>query len=76
LDLIATLIIFIIFSPFFLIIAVCIKVDSKGPVIFRQERVSRDLRLFTLYKFRSMVNKENEMKKIVGRDEGVTRVGY
>lgn len=41
--------------PFFIIFAICIKIDSKGPVFYRQERVGRDFRPFRLFKFRSMV---------------------
>lgn len=37
-----------------LIIALCIKIDSKGPVIFKQERLGKDGKCFTMYKFRSM----------------------
>lgn len=45
------------------IIAVAIKLDSKGPVIFKQERVGRNGRLFKLYKFRSMHTNAEERKK-------------
>jgi lipopolysaccharide/colanic/teichoic acid biosynthesis glycosyltransferase len=42
-------------SPLLLLIAVMVRLTSPGPVIFRQVRVGRDGRMFTLYKFRSMV---------------------
>ncbi len=44
----------VLLSPLFLVIAVMIKRDSKGPVLFGQERVGQDGRSFTLYKFRTM----------------------
>jgi exopolysaccharide biosynthesis polyprenyl glycosylphosphotransferase len=43
-----------IFSPLWLLIAILIKLDSKGPVFYRQERVGMDGRIFLFYKFRSM----------------------
>lgn len=48
------LIAFIILSPLFLIIAVLIKIESKGPVFFKQERIGKDNVNFMIYKFRSM----------------------
>jgi exopolysaccharide biosynthesis polyprenyl glycosylphosphotransferase len=44
----------ILFSPLFLIIGICIKLDSKGRVFFSQERMSEDGRVFKIYKFRTM----------------------
>ena len=46
------LIFFVIVLPIF---ALCIKLDSRGPVFFVQERVGKDMRLFRMYKFRTMV---------------------
>ena len=46
----------ILSSPLMLLIAVAIKLDSKGPVLFSQERVGEDAKIFRLYKFRSMVH--------------------
>lgn len=45
----------ILLGPFFLVVAVLIKLDSRGPVFYRGERVGRDGRLFRIFKFRSMV---------------------
>ena len=42
-------------SPFLGVIAVLIKLDSRGPVFFRQERIGQGLRRFSIYKFRTMV---------------------
>ncbi len=49
--------------PIFLIIAILIKLDSKGPVIFKQKRVSKDGKIFTFYKFRNMVKNADKLKK-------------
>jgi len=45
----------LLLSPLFAIIAVLIKLDSKGPVFFRQERVGQGKRIFRIYKFRTMI---------------------
>lgn len=54
LDFLISLIALVILSPIFLIIAVWIKLNSKGPVFFRQRRVGKNKELFSIYKFRSM----------------------
>ena len=53
----------IIFLPFFIVIAVSIKLSSKGPVFFKQERSGLNGRKFILYKFRTMVNNAEEEQK-------------
>ena len=54
LDFLISLIALVILSPIFFIIAVWIKLNSKGPVFFRQKRVGKNKELFQIYKFRSM----------------------
>lgn len=54
LDFLISLIALVILSPIFLIIALWIKLNSKGPVFFRQKRVGKNKELFEIYKFRSM----------------------
>ncbi len=60
-----------------LIIAILIKMDSKGPVLFKQERLGKDQKIFTIYKFRSMCQGAYEIGGIVKRsdDKRITRVG-
>lgn len=60
-DLIFSFVSIIILSPLFLIISVLIKVSSKGPVFFVQERIGINGRKFKLYKFRSMVNNAEDL---------------
>ena len=55
-DIVVSLIMLIILSPVFLILAIAIKIDSPGPVFYRQERVTQYGRHFRIFKFRSMVN--------------------
>jgi O-antigen biosynthesis protein WbqP len=59
-DIIAVLIIFLVISPILLIIALCIKLNDGGPVIFKQNRIGKDGVEFKFMKFRSMpVNTPN-----------------
>ena len=76
-DLLASLIGLLVLAPFFLLIALAIKLDSPGPVFFRQNRVGRHEKLFRIHKFRSMVcNAEREGLQItLSEDPRVSRVG-
>ena len=72
------LILFILLIPVLLIAAIAVKVDSKGPVIFKQERLGLHGRVFSIYKFRSMrVNAEHTGSGVYSgkNDARVTRVG-
>lgn len=53
-DIILSVIALIILLPFFIIFAIIIKVESKGPVIFKQERIGKGKKHFKIYKFRTM----------------------
>ena len=68
----------IILSPLLLIIAICIKCDSNGPVFYRQVRVGRNNKDFRIYKFRSMKIGSDKAGLITigGRHPRVTRSGY
>lgn len=76
-DVVGALVGLILFSWISLIIAIAIKLESKGPVLYRQERVGEDGRIFTLLKFRSMrMNAEEKGPVWAGADDQrVTRVG-
>ena len=54
-DLVLGMVLLVLTMPLMLVVAVAIRLDSPGPVIFRQKRVGENLRLFGMYKFRSMV---------------------
>ena len=62
-DFISALSLFIIISPIFLIIAIAIKVDSKGPVFFKHMRVGKNGKPLPTYKFRTMVTNAEELLK-------------
>ena len=68
----------IVFSPLFLACYIAIKRDNDGPVIFKQERIGRFGRPFTIYKFRSMmVNAEYKGPQLCndGKDKRLTKTG-
>lgn len=77
-DIIASGIGLIILCPFLLLIAVIVKLDSPGPVFYRQVRVGRNNRDFRIFKFRTMQvdSDKGSLVTIGGRDPRVTRAGY
>lgn len=77
-DLIASGLGLIVLIPLFLIIAIWIKMDSKGAVFYRQVRVGRNNKDFRIFKFRSMRvgADKGSLVTIGGRDPRVTRSGY
>lgn len=76
-DIVASFLILAVLSPFFLILALAIKLDSKGPVFYRQVRVGRYNRNFIIFKFRTMVQNADKigLSLTVDDDPRVTRVG-
>lgn len=77
-DIIGSLVALIIFSPIMLIVAIAIKLTSKGDIIFKQERIGLNRKPFVMYKFRSMkVQDPNEEKHnwTVKNDSRKTKVG-
>lgn len=54
LDVIVSMIAIILLSPFFAVVIIIIKVESKGPVLFKQKRIGKDKKEFYIYKFRTM----------------------
>lgn len=77
-DIVASLSGLILLSPLFIFVALWIKIDSKGPVFYRQVRVGRENKDFYLVKFRTMRTgaDKGSLVTIGGRDSRVTRSGY
>ena len=75
-DIILSLFGLIILLPFMLIIAILIKLDSKGPVFFKQVRVTKNAREFKIFEYRTMrVGSDKYSQITVGKDNRITKVG-
>jgi len=73
LDTIFAVVLLILGMPLFIITAIAIKLDSPGPIFFRQERVGKDGKIFEIFKFRSMASDNNMLDLSCG--DKYTRVG-
>ena len=67
----------LILGPFFGVVAILIKLDSAGPVFFKQERIGQGFRPFLIYKLRTMIQDAHTQGPLVtaGKDSRITRVG-
>lgn len=77
-DFTVSLLLSIVLSPFFLIIAVLIKTSSNGPVFFKQQRPGLNAEIFEVYKFRTMKPGSEQMiagKEVLSDDDRVTAIG-
>lgn len=77
-DIVASLVGLILFAPVMLIVAIVVKVTSPGPVLFSQKRLTKGMKEFSIYKFRSMVSNEFREKNTVqikGSSSEITPIG-
>ncbi len=76
-DIILSIILIILFSPIILIFSIWIKIDSKGPVFYRQERITKYGKKFKIFKFRTMVQNADKIGSLVTTkdDNRITKVG-
>ena len=77
-DIVVSALMLLVLSPLFLVLAVAIKLDSPGPVFYRQVRVTQYGRQFRIFKFRSMVHGADKRGTLVtvSGDSRITRVGH
>lgn len=76
-DIIASFCGIIILFPLIIIVSILIKITSKGPVLFKQIRVTKNGKLFKIYKFRTMKeNSEGNKQITVGKDNRITGIGH
>jgi exopolysaccharide biosynthesis polyprenyl glycosylphosphotransferase len=74
-DFALALVAFVVTSPIWLIVAIIVKLESPGPVFFRQRRLGKGSREFTIVKFRTMRTAGNDFKPTAANDSRVTRFG-
>lgn len=77
-DIIISIIAIVITSPIMLVVAIAIKLDSKGKIIYKQKRITKSGKEFIIYKFRTMIeNAEKETGPVLAKkdDDRITRVG-
>ncbi len=76
-DLICSALGLLLLSPLLLLVAIAIKLDSPGPVFFRQERIGRHGKPFRIHKLRSMTQRQSAQASqiTIGADARITRVG-
>lgn len=76
-DVVVATLMLLVISPILAILAILIKVDSPGPVFYRQERVTTGNRTFRIFKFRTMVQNADKLGSLVtvGNDARITRIG-
>ena len=76
-DFVTSTLMLIVLSPLFLVLALAIKIDSRGPVFFRQVRVTQYGKKFRIFKFRTMVNDADKKgaQVTLDNDERITKVG-
>lgn len=78
LDIVVSVVMMLLLLPVYLIVSIFIKLDSKGPIIFSQERIGYHNKKFNIYKFRSMVvdaEKDNRPQLSSDDDPRITKVG-
>ena len=76
-DVLVSVVLLVALSPLFLLLAIAIKIDSKGPVFYRQVRVTQYGKTFRIFKFRTMVQNADKLgsQVTVSGDKRITRIG-
>jgi lipopolysaccharide/colanic/teichoic acid biosynthesis glycosyltransferase len=74
-DIFLSLLLIIIFSPIFLLIGSLIKINSPGPIFFKQKRIGCHGKIFIIWKFRTMLDNSHQSITVSKSDEGITLTG-
>jgi len=75
LDIVLSLIALIILSPIFLVIAIMVRAKMGSPILFCQDRIGKDAKIFKMYKFRSMTNICDKFGNLLSEEERLTKFG-
>ena len=75
LDIVLSLIAIIVLSPIYLIVAIVVRIQMGSPVLFSQDRIGKDEKVFKLYKFRSMTNETDENGELLPEKDRLTKFG-
>lgn len=75
LDIILAAILLVIAAIPMAIVAICIKIEDRGPIIYKSKRMGKGCKVFNTYKFRSMKHNREELKSNLSHEEMVTKVG-
>lgn len=76
-DICLSLILLVILSPVFLVLAICIKLEDGGPIFYRQQRITTYGRVFRIFKIRTMILNADKMGPLVTQDNDsrITKIG-
>lgn len=74
-DIVFSLIVLILLSPIFLIVALLVRIKLGSPILFTQERVGKDNKIFKMYKFRTMKDLKNKNGELLSDEERLTAFG-
>ncbi len=75
-DIIISFLLIILLFPFFIILCFLIKIDSKGPIIFKQMRYGFNKKKIMIYKLRTMIHSDNDASAfVVGKEDQITNLG-
>ncbi len=74
-DILFSAIALILLLPIFIVVAIAIKIDSEGPIIYKSKRIGKNCKPFYTYKFRSMKTNRKELDGTLTHEQMVTRVG-
>lgn len=75
LDFILSAILIITLLPVYIIIAICVRISMGSPILFSQDRIGKDEKIFKLYKFRSMTDAKDENGNLLPEKDRLTKFG-